>query len=305
MLVFSTKLPIKENITQYECFDLIIEWINGSPHYPYIDINSYDDFDYTKDNIVFSVRHFKDENFELLACRLQNKEYNSIWNTDCIILNDHGKKSLLIQLNCNLLNFRTNLPLIHKPYLVKMFVEKEFCDLDGKLPITDKPIIAKENNYEEYRDIMCGKLNYEMPVVYISKDRFGKTAIDPIFLAHQLSGIAHVFVEENYNIATRLQEDTQGNNAYLGYVGIYFPKTQYCQKHGLEYYNYDSRKMTTGIISDVWDALMNRLDSTQYSWNHILALQARQKMLKMKNISEQSQEELNSYIDTFDKEKKN
>ena len=48
---------------------------------------------------------------------------------------------------------------------------------------------------------------------------------------------------------------------------------------------------------------MNRSDSTQYSWNQILALQARQKMLKMKDVSEQSKEELDTYIVTFDKEK--
>ena len=62
--------------------------------------------------------------------------------------------------------------------------------------------------------------------------------------------------------------------------------------------------MCQGIIDDVWDAIMNRVDSTQYNWNQILALQARQKMLKMKNVSEQSKEELDAYIDTFDKEKK-
>ena len=142
-----------------------------------------------------------------------------------------------------------------------------------------------------------------MPVVYISRDYWGKTAVDPKYLAHQLSGVAHVFVEKSYDIAARLQEDTCGNNTYLGYVGIYFPNTRYCQRHGIKYYDDNFYKMCQGIIDDVWDAIMNRADSTQYNWNQILALQARQKMLKMKGISEQSKDELDAYIHTFDKEK--
>lgn len=307
MLVFSTSLPIRDEVTQQDCMRLFVDWLNGSPHYPTeeicIDVNSYDDYDYVKDNITFSVRHYKDETIELSACRLQNREEKLIWSNDCIFLKSQGKKSLLIQLNCHRTDFRTELPTIHKPYIVRMFVEKGYCALDGSIPVTDQPIVADEGNYEEYRDIMCGNLSYQMPVVYISKDCWGKTAVSPTYLAHQLSGVAHVFLEDSYEIAARLQEDTNGNNAYLGYVGIYFPGTQYCQKHGLMYYNDDYRKMCQGIIDDVWDALMNRADSTQYNWNQILALQARQKMMKMKNLNEQSKEELDEYIDTFDREK--
>ncbi|WP_087234324.1 hypothetical protein [Pseudoflavonifractor sp. An176] len=308
MLVFSTRLPLKAEVTHQDCLKLFTEWVIGSPHYQidelYFNVDSHDDYDYTKNNITFSVRHYKDESIELSACRLQNREENLVWDNDCVILTSEGQRSLLIQLNCNWTDFRTDLPPIHKPYIVRMFVEKGYCGFDGKIPVTDTPIVAGKDNYEEYRDIMCGKSAYEMPVVYISRDYWGKTAVSPRYLAHQLSGIAHVFVEENYEIAARLQKDTCGNNAYLGYVGIYFPGTSYCQKHGLRYYDNDFYKMCQGIIDDVWDAIMNRVDSTQYNWNQILALQARQKMLKMKNVSEQSKEELDAYIDTFDKEKK-
>lgn len=307
MLVFSTRLPIRKEVTQQDCLELFLEWLNGSPHYPTdeicFDVNSHDDYDYTKENITFLVRHFKDNSIELSACRLENRETNVIWDNDCIFLNEQGKKSLLIQLNCNWTDFRTELPPIHKPYIVRMFVEKGFCDLDGQLPVTDEPIVAGQDNYEEYRDIMCGNFPYEMPVVYVSKDYWGKTAVNPQYLAHQLSGVAHVFVEDSYDIAVRLQEDTNGNNAYLGYVGIYFPGTKYCQKHGLGYYDNNFYSMCQGIIDDVLDALMNRSDSTQYNWNQILALQARQKMLKMKSLSQKSKDDLDEYVDTFDKEK--
>ena len=307
MLVFSTRLPLKPEITDEDCMRLFTEWVKGSPHYQtdglYFDVDSHDDYNYSKDNMTFSVRHYKDESVELSACRLQNREPNLVWSTDCVALTSEGKRSLLIQLNCNWVDFRTNLPRVHKPHIIKMCIESGYCSFDGNIPVTDTPIIADESNYEICRDIMCGKLSYEMPIVYISKDYWGRTAVNADYLARELSGVAHVFVEKDYDIATKLQNDTDGNNAYLGYVGIYFPGTPYCQRHGLKYYDDNSYKMRQGIIDDVWDAIMNRVDSTQYNWNQILALQARQKMLKMKGVSEQSKEELDAYIDTFDREK--
>ena len=52
MLVFSTRLPIRAEVTQQECLELFLEWLNGSPYYPTdeicFDVNSHDDYDYTK-----------------------------------------------------------------------------------------------------------------------------------------------------------------------------------------------------------------------------------------------------------------
>lgn len=226
MLVFSTRLPLKAEITHEDCMRLFTEWVKGSPHYQtdglYFDVDSHDDYDYTKDNMTFSVRHYKDESVELSACRLQNREPNLVWDTDCVALTSEGKKSLLIQLNCNWVDFRTDFPRVHKPHIVKMCIESGYCSFDGNIPVTDTPIMADESIYETCRDIMCGKHPYEMPVVYISKDYWGRTAVSADYLARELSGVAHVFVEKDYDIATKLQNDTDGNNAYLGYVGIFF-----------------------------------------------------------------------------------
>lgn len=69
MLVFSTRLPLKSEVTQQDCLGQFAEWVKGSPHYQVdeldFDVNSHDDYDYTKDNVSFSVRHYKDESIEL------------------------------------------------------------------------------------------------------------------------------------------------------------------------------------------------------------------------------------------------
>lgn len=308
MLVFSTQLPIRQEITRRQCLELFIQWIKESPHYKAIadeicfDPDSEEDYHYSKANLSFSVRHFEGEDLELSACRLRNEDEKNrtIWCNDCIFVTENGVKTMLIQLDCHSKEYRTDLPWPKKPHIVGMLVKEVYCDFDGPLPVNGKPIPADESNYSLYRDVMCGKVNYSLPVVYVSRDFMGRTSVDPDNLAWKLSGVAHVFVEDNYEIARRLREDTDQNNAYLGYVGVYFPNTKYCQKHGPEYYDWDRIAMTEGIIHDIWDVLLNRSEATLYTWNQIATLQSRQKMRKMKDISEQTQEELDIYVQTFD-----
>ena len=307
MLVFSTRLPLKDEITQEECLHLFIKWVIDSPNYSIdaveYDVSSYKDFDCDYGNQTFSIRHYMDESIEISACRLENRESTAVWINDCIFLCENGNKSLLIQLNCNRTNFDTQMPKPHKPYIVRQFVESGYCKDDAGIPITDTALESDGEYYSKCVDIMNGTLTYSMPVVYVSCDYWGNTVISPTYLARQLSGVAHVFVEKNRDTALRLREATDGNNAHTEYVGIYFPGTKLCQKHGLSYYpNY--KVMSQEIINSVWKALINRLDSQKFNWNHIIALQSRQKMAEWQNISIHDKAQLNEYMDTFDQENK-
>lgn len=305
MLVFSTRLPLKNEITQADCIRLFIEWVTKSPNYSIqnilYDVSSNEDFDCIDENITFSIRHFKNNHVELSACRLENRENIAVWVNDCIFLCENGKKSLLVQLNCNRIDYSTQLPPIHKPYIIRQFVERGYCNDDNDLPVVDTPLESDAIYYEKCVDIINGEYDYTMPVVYISCDYRGHTVISPVYLAKKLSGIAHVFVEKTYETAMKLRDSTKGNNAYNGYIGIYFPGTKLCQKHSLTYYN-DYKEMSREIIDSVWKALINRLDSSTYNWNQIIALQARQKMSEWQDISAQDKKQLSDYMNTFDQE---
>lgn len=305
MLVFSTKLPLKDKITQEECMKLFIKWVIDSPNYDIsvvdYDITSHKDFDCTYGNQIFSIRHFKDESIEISACRLENREADAIWINDCIFLCENNEKFLLIQLHCNRTNFDIKLPYPHKPYIVRQFIENEYCKDDAGIPITDKPIESDGEYYSTCVNFMNGTLNYTMPIVYISCDYWGNTAISPSYLSRQLSGVAHVFVERNRETALKLKEDTDGNNAHSEYIGIYFPGTKFCQKYGLNYYS-NYKAMSREIINSVWKVLINKSDSSKFNWNHIIALQSRQKMAEWQNISAQDKLQLSEYMDTFDQE---
>lgn len=305
MLVFSTRLLLKDTVTQEECLRLFMEWITESPHYSVsnidYDISSCTDFDFSEGNITFSIRHIKDQKMELLACRFENREADAVWYNDGIFVCENGMKSLLIQLNCNRINYNTELPYIHKPYIVRKFVESGLCRNDAEIPLCDTPIEVDKKYYDICVKIMKGIYANSMPVVYVSCNHAGRNLINPEYLAKKLSGVAHVFVERNRETALRLKDDTNGNNAHSGYVGVYFPETKVCQRYGAEYYNSDT-EMVNEIVNSVWRALTNRLDSSVYNWNQIIAIQSRQKMSEWQDISAKDKQQLTEYMDNFDAE---
>lgn len=305
MQVFSTRLPLKDSVGQKECLQIFADWVKQSPHYPIdnigYDLSSHKDFEMSTGNVKISFQHFKDDIIELSACRLENCEPKVVWYNDYIFLNENGKKSLLVQLNCHRLDYSIQLPYIHKPYIVRKAVESGICKDDGILPVTDAPLVVEDGLIDSCAKIMRGEAVCSMPVVYVSCDYWGHTALSPNYLAHQLGGVAHVFVETDYNSALKLKEMTDGNNAHTGYIGVYFPGTRFCQKYTTEWFR-DYRAMSASIIDDIWSALINRLDSTSYNWNQILALRSRQKMVEWKDISFQDKEKLEAYIETFDAE---
>lgn len=305
MLVFSTKLPLKNTITQENCMDLFIKWIIGSPNYSIstlnYDISSHKDFDCNYGEQTFSIRHYKDENIEISACRLENASPDAIWINDCIFLCQNQEKSLLIQLHCNRTDFDITMPKPHKPYIVRQFVENGYCKDDSGIPITDVPINSDNEYYSTCVKFMTGNLDYTLPIVYVSCDDSGRTALSPTYLARQLSGVAHVFVEQNRSTSLKLREDTYGNNAHNKYIGIYLPGTKFCQKYSLNDYS-DYKVMSQEIVNSVWKVLVNKSDSSKFNWNHILTLQSRQKVTELQNISVQDKAQLSDYINTFDEE---
>lgn len=305
MLVFSTKLPLKPDVSYQTCVELFIKWITQSEHYPInnisYDINSHSDFTVTEGTVTFSISHYVDNQIELAACRLENQEKDAVWVNDCIFLHAGSAKVLLIQLNCNRLTFNTQLPPIHKPYIVRQFVESGYCGCDGPIAIRDVPIISDDTTFELCTRIMTGSANIAMPVVYVSCDYWGGTAISAEYLARQLSGVAHVFVEKQNKISMKLKESTLGKNVYNGYIGIYLPGSTYCEKFSLAYFE-DYKAMSRAIIDSVWNALINQVDASVYNWNQIMTLQARQKMAHWQDMSIAAKEELNKYLSSFDSE---
>lgn len=305
MLVFSSKLPLRETITNKKCLEMFFNWIENSPHYSLVnidfDMDDPHDYDYEHEDLAIRIRFYNTDNTEIIACRFENKEKNAVWYSDCIFVNREGNRAVVIQLNCIRTNYNDKLPRIHKPYIVRLFVESGFCKEDNGIPIAAAPLKVEGQYFDICSRLMVGKQPCEIPSVYISTDYQNNTAVDPVYLAHELSGIAHVFVEENHDTALRLRESTDGNNAHNGYVGIYFPNTAFCQRHSIAQYN-NKTEMAREIITSVWNTLINRVDSSTISWNQVVALKSKKEMEEWRDIGEHHKNQLSQYIASFDSE---
>lgn len=86
---------------------------------------------------------------------------------------------------------------------------------------------------------------------------------------------------------------------------MYFPGRNECEKFNIEDYGGNYQQMSRAILNSVRTALINRFDSSVYNWPQIIALQARQKMSKWKDISESDRKNLEEYMGSFDEENKN
>lgn len=306
MLLLSVRLPLKDEFNVEKCFKLYKEWIIKSKHYKIKEINydycSTEDFKVESDTAVFEIKRYKDENTDQFACRIQQNDKGAVWSTDCVYVNEGNQKFIIIQLNCNSINYESRLPKPHKPYIVKKFMESGFCKNDVDLTISDKTFLINQDSIEMCASVMNDDYGNIMPVVYVSQERKECWTINPDELAKKLSGLAHVFVEGNIEVSWILKEKTGNRNAHSGYIGIYFPQNEYVQRYALDFYNGDAIDMQNDIISNVWKALSNKIEASTYGWNQIIALQAKQKMVHWKNISANDKDELKSFVESFDSE---
>lgn len=287
-----------------DCFDVFSEWVKGSPHYGIeqldYDVSTGLDFDYQNDCALVSIRQFSNKQIQLLACRLQCADECAAYYTDCIFLNENSEKSLLIQLNRTQLNYDMKLPRVKKPYILRYVIDFDFDKEDAGIPVIDKPL-----NAEKYlgicASVMNGTHSNTMPVVYISRDFRDEVAVDPMRLAQQLGGIAHVFVEGNRSTSVFLRDQTCGDNVHSGYIGIYSPETKYCRKFSIKDYH-NKNRLFWEIVNAVWAVQINRLDSSTYNWNQVIALLSRQRMMEAQDISDIAKMELDDLIKSHEKE---
>ena len=101
MLLFSTRLPLKESVSKEDIIELIREWITGSPHYGFENLEytiSDGDKVFASGNTTVSFKTFTDLKVDVLACRLEDREGNKCWQSDCIYIDKDGTKQFLVQL---------------------------------------------------------------------------------------------------------------------------------------------------------------------------------------------------------------
>ncbi len=304
MDIFTTRIKLKPNVARKDIWNLIQKWLLKSPHYNINEINYNENDEYFSqefNNSKLTVLSLNIEKDAILGVRFENKEDNVIWYTDYIYVENTENRYINIKLSCYAKEYLSSLPKYHKPHFIKLLFDEGFCKDDGIFPITDYPIELNDYFFTSCVKMIQGKLNTDLPVVFLSYDLFSQNhySADPQKLAIELAGVAHVLIEPNKDFGYRLKEATNNNNVYNGYIGIYFPMTNYRETVSTAFYDKD---YSGEVCETVRQAILNHSNIEDLSWSKLFVEYNKQHLSKQSERRFES--ELNDYINSFDADNK-
>ncbi len=309
MDLFISKIKLKEEVTQEDVWELIVQWLKGSQHYGISKVQHYSE-GYSEQILnlkKLSVLSTKYDDENILACRFVNKEDNNIWYTSIIFSDKTNNKSICIKLSCESSNYAAMLPKLHKPHIIKMLFDYGYCYESGIVPIIDKPIKLRDSDVDLCAKILNGKVETDLPVVFVSYDTYVPGYdVNIEKLAIKLSGVAHVLVEPDKKFTKELRIKSQDRNPYNGYIGIYFPLTDYHEiisyrehfKNGV----LDKQSFENSIRYTAQRAAINHANIFDWSWDKLIVEFHREKLATESEIASRSKQELDEYISAFDAE---
>ena len=222
MIIYSTKIHVKDSFNTITFIELAIQWNQSScydaiPNLSWDGSNSYTaEYNHRK----FCIQILEEDH--IVAIHFEREEQNDVlWSHDFIL---HDKEEPYPTISIQILReTRSNLPFVpdgKPPRFVRMLLDAGYGAMDYDLPISNHAIPITFSNYFIVRDLIFQRRHYYLPVVYVTL-HWGNYIISPDELAKRLQGIAHVLYETTYAISKKLQKDTAGKNPHTGLIGLY------------------------------------------------------------------------------------
>lgn len=272
MLLFSTVLSINDTMSKDDFIRLAIEWNQGSPHeenvIPGMVWNGERNIRYGDDSLWLAIEEYRNQN--TIAIRYEKTETDGVvWDTDYVMNFNDMKMS--VRLDRSYLDSALTVEYgFSTPHFISLLVEKGYIKDDGNLPVSNKPVIIDKDNLDILVDVINGVSHYHLPVVYISKTFFGEDPVNVKWIASRLKGVAHVLVQKDEWLNTRLRRECSGKNEYYGAVGIYYPNQAVGHKR-LLYRAYEGSDdvLMERVIRSVIQYSNSQLVNTLYTWSGV------------------------------------
>ena len=272
MLLFSTVLSINDTLSKDDFICLAIEWNQGSPHeenvIPGMVWNGERNIRYGSDSLWLAIEEYRNQN--TIAIRYEKAETAGVvWDTDYVMNFNDMKMS--VRLDRSYLDSALTVESgFSTPHFISLLVEKGYIKDDGNLPVSNKPVIIDKDNLDILVDVINGVSHYHLPVVYISKTFFGEYPVNVKWIASRLKGVAHVLVQKDEWLNTRLRRECSDKNEYYGAVGIYYPNQAVGHKRFL-YRAYEGSDdiLMERVIRSVIQYSNSQLVDTLYTWSGV------------------------------------
>lgn len=277
MLIFSTKLPVKETFTKQKFFELVVRWNQDSPHHR-IDGIEWDGGCRHRWGDMKNMLEITEYDDVAAAHFVQNEQFGVHWTTEFIL--HAGRKEIGIYLSREATE---NTVYFHKefkpPYFLKLLMRENVLGADVGLHISGYPhSFGATADERQVLTQLCLEDDgtFRLPVVYLTRDWFTEhCVIDESELARRLCGVAHVLVESDKDVSRALKALCNGQNVYNGGMAIYFPSVSATAKRFVPYEGMDTEKVMTQMVRMIFRYMNQQKRERIDTWDGIQMLQMR------------------------------
>ncbi len=287
MLLFSTVLDVKRELDASAFRKLVVEWnerfrgLSKDGENDRYKENYIPGFVWERErslkcgteNLWIAVEEYVEKN--IIAVRYEKKSAEGIiWDTDYVM--DFKERKLAIRLERSYTeDANLNDHKFSPPFFITILIEHDLFPMDGDLPISNQPVYIRDENVGLLAGVVKGENQYRLPIVFVSKNTFGKDPVDVKRLASRLKGMAHVLVQEDRGTNEKIREACEGRNEYNGTIGVYFPNPMI--KKGRYFTSNPSEdvdaQLLEKVISRVLQFCNSKVVDPIYTWqgvNHAL-----------------------------------
>lgn len=327
MIVLYGKFNVREELKIERFLEKSLAWVKGMKRVPEVFKNvNFEQIEMkeVRDGVNLIEYAIDDERRLAAFCLKLEDEKGELWRTDLVLQEEIAKGVMQIRLAREQrrataeqdLNFRI-------PWVLRQILKEGYGGVDNGILVDDNPLYLDIDNLELGAQCILEPSSFEMPIVYVSKPFCSdEYLLDVKQLAIDLAGIAHVVVESNSAIASKMKEMVEGRNPYNGAVGVYYGADDFIRiiKNVGENSNQFRWKISHSVYRRM--AMLNIPENQSISWirSNILLkkvhnnLELNEKDRKIQeleiqlaqksNEAEESRQELKEYIETFeDKER--
>ena len=272
MLLFSTILSISKKMTKDDFIRLVIDWNQSSQHpenvVPNLNWNGEMNVRYGNEDLWLDIEEYESE--EIVAVRHEKRESNGvIWDTDYVM--NFRERKMSVRLDRSYAPEALKLDsAFSTPHFITLLIHRGFLEDDGDLTVERTPHLIDVRQLDLLADVMKGRRQYRLPVVYVSRTYHDEDPVDIGILAGRLKGVAHVLAQDSNVTNLRLKQLCGGENEYYGAIGIYFPnqaighrKYQYRNEMG-----YDATLLER-VIRVVIQYSNAQMIDTLYTWQGV------------------------------------
>lgn len=312
MLLFSTKLEIKDSLTKEKFIDLIVQWNNSAKylenHVPGVSWKGEKNIKFGTDKLSIEIIDYPEK--DILAVRHEKiTDDEVVWDTDFVVNFAERKISILLDRTFSEDALEMN-AAFSTPHFISLMIEHGYLQDDQDLPVLREPIIFTDRNLETIQRIIKNKEYYALPVVYVAKDFADQNPLSISWLASRLKGAAHVLVEDSKEACKKCTEICAETSEEHGAVRIYYPSLGVNRKRFLfrsATGNMDVRleKVVKHVIQ-YWNS--QRMDIL-YTWHGVNSavladnLQNQiQRLAEAESAKQSVEEEINQVYEEFDED---